>query len=78
MLPNKRHNNARERTDCQPQKRNLSFFMKPPSHQPKSISELIDTLDRIREELLVIQKSLERVERDAAVNDGEPSGPDGA
>jgi hypothetical protein len=49
--------------------------MKPPSHQPKSISELIDTLDRIREELLVIQKSLERVESDAAVKDGEPSGP---
>jgi hypothetical protein len=36
--------------------------MKQPSHQPKSISELIDTLDRIREELLIIQKSLERVE----------------
>jgi hypothetical protein len=36
--------------------------MKQPFPQPKSISELIDTLDRIREELLIIQKSLERVD----------------
>jgi hypothetical protein len=35
--------------------------MKHPTHKPKSISELIDTLDRIREELLIIQKSLESV-----------------
>jgi hypothetical protein len=30
--------------------------------EPKTIGELIDTLGRIREELLMIQRSLERVE----------------
>ena len=30
--------------------------------QPKSLSELIDTLERIREELFTVQRNLERME----------------
>jgi len=36
--------------------------MNPRYEPPKKISELIDTLDRIREELLTIQRSMERLE----------------
>jgi len=32
------------------------------NNQPKTIGELIDTLDRIREELMTIQRSLEKLE----------------
>jgi hypothetical protein len=37
--------------------------MNPRYEQPKKISELIDTLDRIREELLTIQRSMETLEK---------------
>lgn len=36
----------------------------PKSNEPpKNLGELIDQIDRIREELLVIQSSMERMER---------------
>jgi hypothetical protein len=36
--------------------------MKHPRKQVKTISELIGTLDRIREELFIVQRSLEKLE----------------
>jgi Zn-dependent oligopeptidase len=32
------------------------------NNQPKTIGKLIDTLDRIREELMTIQRALEKLE----------------
>jgi hypothetical protein len=43
--------------------------MNPRNEPPKKISELIDALDRIREELLVIQRAMETLEK------REPSAP---
>jgi hypothetical protein len=43
--------------------------------KPKSINELIDALDRIREELLTIQRSLERMENGGAEKGVETSDP---
>jgi hypothetical protein len=37
--------------------------MNPRYEPPKKISELIDMLDRIREELLTIQRSMETLEK---------------
>jgi hypothetical protein len=36
--------------------------MAPPSKPPKNIGELIDRIDQIREELLTIQQSMEKLE----------------
>jgi hypothetical protein len=44
--------------------------------EPKTIGELIDTLDRIREELLMIQRSLERVEDGGTKKNAGPSATD--
>jgi hypothetical protein len=44
--------------------------------KPKTIGELIDTLDRIREELLTIQRSLERVEDGGTEKNAAPSATD--
>jgi hypothetical protein len=37
--------------------------MEPPKQPPKTVSELIDRIEQIREELLQIQQSLEQKER---------------
>jgi hypothetical protein len=38
-------------------------IMEPPKQPPKTVSELIDRIEQIREELLQIQQSLEQKER---------------
>jgi len=37
--------------------------MKPSYEPPKKISEVIDMLDRVRDELLMIQRSMEKLEK---------------
>jgi hypothetical protein len=37
--------------------------MAPPKERPKTISDLIDRIERIRDELLEIQQSLEQKEK---------------
>jgi hypothetical protein len=44
--------------------------------EPKTIGDLIDILDRIREELLTIQRSLERVEDGGTEKNAAPSATD--
>jgi hypothetical protein len=61
------------RTDLVPTKAYAAGFMKQPIQQPESISELIDTRDRIREELFTVQRSLERMEEDGMQKDPSTS-----
>lgn len=50
--------------------------MKRSSDAPKTLSQLIDHLDQIREELLVIQRRMEELEKPKA-GDGEAKFDDG-